>query len=201
MAPGWFEPKIKSKVRRLRQTTPQEPAPTTSSPTPSPTPSQPASEPATRPTSQPTPSPPTSTDSKTSPLPNLQERLWNQAYDELKASEPKLVEAYEKILSAGLCRNDSTSAASRPTENEIGRTRETRCRQMQQLVQEGLDRTQKAASIKRGIYEGLQAVQAVREIVDKAVHAAPEAAVAWVGVCLGLEVCVINFPNRRENGG
>ncbi|KAH7146060.1 hypothetical protein EDB81DRAFT_484509 [Dactylonectria macrodidyma] len=59
---------------------------------------------------------------------------------------------------------------------------------MQQLVQEGLDRTQKAASIKRGIDEGLQAVQAVRGIVDKAVHAAPEAAVAWVGVCLRLEI-------------
>jgi hypothetical protein len=72
---------------------------------------------------------------------------------------------------------------------------------MQQLVQEGLDRTQNQASIKRGIDEGLQAVQAVREIVDKAVHAAPEAAVAWVGVCLGLEVGVISFPNRRENGG
>jgi hypothetical protein len=69
---------------------------------------------------------------------------------------------------------------------------------MQQLVRDGLDRTQKAASIKRGIDEGLQAVQAVRGIVDKAVQAAPEAAIAWVGVCLGLEVCVTSFPNRRE---
>ncbi|KAF9775895.1 hypothetical protein IL306_005973 [Fusarium sp. DS 682] len=59
---------------------------------------------------------------------------------------------------------------------------------MQQLVRDGLDRTQKAASIKRGIDEGLQAVQAVRGIVDKAIQAAPEAAIAWVGVCLGLEV-------------
>jgi hypothetical protein len=52
-------------------------------------------------------------------------------------------------------------------------------------------------SIKRGIDEGLQAVQAIRAIVDKAVQAAPEAAVAWVGVCLGLEVCMISFRNRR----
>lgn len=72
---------------------------------------------------------------------------------------------------------------------------------MQQLVQAGLDRTQKQASIKRGIDEGLQVVQTVRGIVDKAVHAAPEAAVAWVGVCLGLEVCMIIFPNRRKSGG
>ncbi|KAH7124913.1 hypothetical protein B0J13DRAFT_455198, partial [Dactylonectria estremocensis] len=187
MARRWFE-KVESKVRKRRPAAPHQSALAPSPPAPSPTPSRPASQPTTQPTSQPTPSPPTSTDSDISPLPTLQERLWNQAYDELKVSEPKVVEAYEKILSAELCRNDSTSVASRPTENEIGRTRETRCRQMQQLVQEGLDRTQKAASIKRGIDESLQAVQAVRGIVDKAVHAAPEAAVAWVGVCLGLEI-------------
>lgn len=68
---------------------------------------------------------------------------------------------------------------------------------MQQLVQEGLDRTRKEASIKQGIDEGLQAVQAVRGIVDKAVQAAPEAAVAWVGVCLGLEVCDQLFQLKR----
>ncbi|KAH8646435.1 hypothetical protein BGZ61DRAFT_65069 [Ilyonectria robusta] len=198
MASRWVE-KAKSKARRLLQPAPQDSASAPSPATSSPTPSRPPSELATRPTSQPTPSPPTSTDSKTSPLPSLQERLWNQAYDELKASEPKVVEAYEKILSAELCRNDSTSVASRPTENEIGRIRETRCRQMQQLVQEGLDRTQKAASIKRGIDEGLQAVQAVRGIVDKAVQAAPEAAVAWAGVCLVLEILSNPVTEARDN--
>ncbi|KAH6988601.1 hypothetical protein EDB80DRAFT_172177 [Ilyonectria destructans] len=178
MAPRWFE-KVESKAKRLLQAPPSPPSP---SPTP-----------------QPTPSPPISTDSNTSPLPSLQERLWNQAYDELKAGEPKLVEAYERILSAELCRNDSTSVASRPTENEIGRSRDTRRHQMQQLVQAGLDRTQKQASIKRGIDEGLQAVQAVRGIVDKAVHAAPEAAVAWVGVCLGLEILSNPVTEARDN--
>ncbi|KAL6406189.1 hypothetical protein AUP68_10357 [Ilyonectria robusta] len=171
MAPRWFE-KVESKAKRLLQAPPSP---------------------------QPTPSPPISTDSNTSPLPSLQERLWNQAYDELKVGEPKLVEAYERILSAELCRNDSTSVASRPTENEIGRSRDTRRHQMQQLVQAGLDRTQKQASIKRGIDEGLQAVQAVRGIVDKAVHAAPEAAVAWVGVCLGLEILSNPVTEARDN--
>ncbi|KAH7124790.1 NACHT domain-containing protein [Dactylonectria macrodidyma] len=198
MARRWFE-KVESKVRKRRPAAPHQSALAPSPPTPSPTPSRPAPQPTTRPTSQPTPSPPTLTDSDTSPLPTLQERLWNQAYDELKVSEPKVVEVYEKILSAELCRNNSTSVASRPTENEIGRTRETRCRQMQQLVQEGLDRTQKAASIKRGIDEGLQAVQAVRGIVDKAVHAAPEAAVAWVSVCLGLEILSNPVTEARDN--
>ncbi|KAL6409963.1 hypothetical protein AUP68_06370 [Ilyonectria robusta] len=193
MAPRWLE-KAKSKIDRPRQAAPQEPASAPSPPTPSPTPSRPASQPATRPTAQPTTSPPTSTDSETSRLPSLQERLWNQAYDELKASETKLVEAYERILSAELDRNDSSPVASEPTEHEIGRTREIRCRQMQQLVQEGLDRTQKQASIIRGMDEGMQAVQAVRGIVGKAVHTAPEAAVAWVGICLGLEVYILSNP-------
>ncbi|KAF6515295.1 hypothetical protein HZS61_005201 [Fusarium oxysporum f. sp. conglutinans] len=196
MAPILFE-KAKFKARRLLQAAPQESVSAPSPLTPSPTPSRPASQPSTRPTSQ--PSPPTSTDSDTPPLPSLQERLWNQAYDELKASEPKLVEAYEQILSAELCRNDSPSVASRPTKNEIGMTRETRYRQMQQLVQQGLDRTQRAASIKRGIDEGLQAVQALRGIVDKAVHAAPEAAVAWVGVCFGLEILSNPVTEARDN--
>ncbi|EXL40785.1 hypothetical protein FOCG_16729 [Fusarium oxysporum f. sp. radicis-lycopersici 26381] len=188
MAPRWFE-KVESKAKKLLSHS----AP---SPSPSPTPSQPASEPAARPTSQPTPSPPTSTDSETSPLLSLQERLWNQAYDELKTSEPKLVEAYEKILSIGLHRKDPSSVTCESTENEIEGARETRCRQMQQLVR---DRTQKAASIKRGIDEGLQAVQAVRGIVDKAIQAAPEAAIAWVGVCLGLEILSNPVTEARYN--
>ncbi|KAH6885000.1 NACHT domain-containing protein [Thelonectria olida] len=146
MAPR-FE-KFEFRIRSLWQTPPSESALGRPS-TPSPTLSQPAS--------QPTPSPLASSDSEIS-LPSLQERLWNQAYDELKASEPKVVGT-----------------------NEIGKTRETRCRQMQQLVRAGLERTQKEASIKRGIDEGLQAVQTVRGIVDKAVQASPEAAVAWVG--------------------
>ncbi|KAF4448241.1 nwd1 protein [Fusarium austroafricanum] len=191
MAPRWFE-KVESKAKKLL-------SPLAPSPSPSPTPSQPASESAARPTSQPTPPPPTSTDSETSPLPNLQERLWNQAYDELKASEPKLVEAYEKILSVGLHRKDPSSVTCESTENEIEGARETRCRQMQQLVRYGLDRTQKAASIKRGIDEGLQAVQAVRGIVDKAIQAAPEAAIAWVGVCLGLEILSNPVTEARYN--
>ncbi|KAI8710415.1 NACHT domain-containing protein [Fusarium sp. LHS14.1] len=195
MTSRWVE-KAKSKGRKWLHATPQESA---SAPTPLLTPSRPTSQQTTQSTSQPTPSLPTSMDSDTSPLPTLQERLWNQAYDELKASGPKLVEAYEKILSAGLHRNDPSNVASESTENKIGRSRGTRCGQMQQLVQSGLDRTKKQASIKRGIDEGLQAVQEVRRMVDKAVYAAPEAAVAWVGVCLGLEILSNPVTEARDN--
>jgi cytoskeletal protein RodZ len=49
---------------------------------------------ATQPTSQPPPSPPKSTDAETSPLPSLQEQLWNQAYDELDVKDSE----YGRIL-------------------------------------------------------------------------------------------------------
>ncbi|KAH7176212.1 hypothetical protein EDB81DRAFT_897322 [Dactylonectria macrodidyma] len=159
MAPRWFE-KVESKARRLVQAAPQESASAPLPPTPSSTPSRPASQRATRPISQSMPSLPFPPDSETSPLPSLQEQLWNHAYDKLKASEPKLVETKDsgdKML---------------PNAKE--------------------------ASIKRGIDEGLQAVQAIRGIVDRAVHAAPEAAVAWVGVCLGLEDLHVTDPRKDK---
>ncbi|OBS16087.1 hypothetical protein FPOA_13172 [Fusarium poae] len=103
------------------------------------------------------------------------------------------------ILSAKLHGDDPSFATRESTDSEIGETPRTRCGQMQQLVQAGLDRTQKQASIKQGIDEGLQAVQEVRRIVDKALHAAPEAAVAWVGVCLGLEILSNPIAEARDN--
>ena len=103
-------------------------------------------------------------------------------YDELKASERKVVDVHKTTLFDGLLRNDSSSAASQPTEYRIGKTQDARCRQMQQLVQAGLDRIQREAFTEGGIDEGLQAVQAVRGIVDKAIQTAPQATIAWTGV-------------------
>ncbi|KAF4987184.1 hypothetical protein FGRMN_10500, partial [Fusarium graminum] len=197
MAPALFG-KVKSKGRKLLQAAHRESS-TPSPQTLSPTPSRPSSQLAARPTSQPTPSPHTSTDSDTSSLTSLQERLWNKAYDGLKTSEPKLVGTYEKILSAKLHEDDPSSVASVPTDNGIASAWGPRCRQMQQLIQGGLGRTQKQASIKQGIDEGLQAIQAVRGIMDSAVKAAPEAAVAWVGVCLGLEILSNPVTEARAN--
>ncbi|OWT42609.1 WD domain, g-beta repeat domain-containing protein [Pochonia chlamydosporia 170] len=125
-------------------------------------------------------------------LSSLQERLWNQAYDELKASEPKALDAYETILSNELYPNNIV-------ENEIGKTPDARCQQMQQLVQTGLDRTLKETSIKEGIGECLEVVQRMRGIVDKAIQAAPQAAVAWVGVCIGLEIISKPVTEARSN--
>ena len=128
---------------------------------------------------------------------SLQERLWNDAYDKVKLSEPQLVEDYEQILSTVLDKTETRSASRKPIVNIMGKDRETRSRQMQQLVMNGLDRTQKEASIKHSIDGVLQVWQTLRGTVDKAMQMAPEAVVAWAGVCLGLEVCISNFPPAR----
>ncbi|KAK7408615.1 hypothetical protein QQX98_009217 [Neonectria punicea] len=70
---------------------------------------------------------------------------------------------------------------------------------MKQVVKKGLDQTQKQASVTQAIDEGLQVWQALRGTVDKAVQLAPEAAIAWAGVCLGLEILSNPITKARDN--
>ncbi|KAM4062955.1 hypothetical protein HRG_010481 [Hirsutella rhossiliensis] len=114
MAPSW----LKKAVRFPKHAVPQEPAVASSSSS----------------TAQLTPSVPASTDPEdNAQSPGLQERLWNRAYDQVKLSDSKIVEVYEKILSNQL-RQEESAPASEPTENKIGQTQETRWHQMRQLV-------------------------------------------------------------------
>ena len=69
------------------QVTVQQPATTVSAEPPTPTDS---------------PAPTATSDAVASNPPSLPERLWDRAYDELKAKESKLVATYEKILSREL---------------------------------------------------------------------------------------------------
>lgn len=134
--------------------------------------------------SQPPPlgvSSPPATEPEPSPLSSLQEKIWNQAYDDARTIEPKLVERFEKLVFAELHRNEISAEFVDRT--EIG------SHQMREFVQDGLDRTKKEASFKQGIDDGLEVVRAVRGIMDRAVQVAPEAAVVWAAVCLGIEVC------------
>ncbi|KAK7414057.1 hypothetical protein QQX98_007089 [Neonectria punicea] len=119
---------------------------------------------------------------------SLQERLWNEAYDGLKSSESDMVETYEKILSRQLHDGESTSTSLASQKNEIEQGQEGRSHQMKQLVRIGLEKTAKNANIKQGIENGMQTATIVRGMVDKAIQASPEAAVAWVGVCLALDI-------------
>jgi len=160
-------------------------------------PAPPAPEP-TQPPQQATPSP-LAAELETLPLPSLQEKIWNKTYDELRANEPKVVDAFEKIVSAELRRDETSAKSADRVTNDVTTDREARLHQMRQFVQNGIDRTKKEASIKQGIDDVLQAVHAVRGIMDRAVHAAPEAAVAWATVCLGLEILSNPVTEALEN--
>lgn len=197
MAPHWSD-KIRTKAKRLLPRAVSGPAQAFVQ-TPPPTSPQPATLSASRPISQSSLPAPIVDDCEIPPLLSIQEKLWNRAYNDLKSGEPKLVEAYEKFLSAELDPDDSASAVSGPAQNMIATVQETRSRQMQRLVQAGLDRTEKQASIKEQVDEVLKIVQTVRSLADGAIRAVPSAAIAWVGVCLGLEVCD-EFSRPGNNG-
>lgn len=162
MAPSWAK-KLESRLKVTRRGTPPEPTLTS--------PSMSISS-LTKPGSEPR---------STSGHLSIQERLWNQAYDDLKTSEAKTVETYEKLLSTELHKAGSG-------ENKIGQTLEARSSQMQQLVQLGLERTKKIANIKASVADGLDVVDSLKGIIDQAVKASPEASIAWAGISFGVEV-------------
>ncbi|KFA69571.1 hypothetical protein S40285_09195 [Stachybotrys chlorohalonatus IBT 40285] len=168
MAHSRLGSKLSSMIRRPRQTSSPQPSPAAKPA------AKPAATPAVQVTSQPLPFRTAPKDVNTRPPPRLQERIWNQAYDNLKESEPKVVDAFERILSAELQPTEWDSSDPQSTENSIEKDWKIRSHQMQQLVQNGLDRTKKVASIKRETGESLKAVQAVRGIVESAAERSPE---------------------------
>ncbi|KKF92248.1 Vegetative incompatibility protein HET-E-1 [Ceratocystis platani] len=137
-------------------------------------------------------------------LSTLQEKVWENAYKGLRSKEPKLVEAFEKIvLSECHYEDDETCVEVEPTDRIKGKmTAELKVTssQMREIAERGIERTKKEAALKQGIDDGLRAVQAVMGIMDRALRAAPEAAVIWATVCLGIEVLKNPITETVENG-
>jgi hypothetical protein len=131
-----------------------------------------------------------SSDASTSQHESLQGQLWNQAYDALKDKEADLVEAYEKLLSHELSGGDRDSSHidERPT-NLIAQTNsERRKSQMNQIVEAGLKKTEKEASIKSGLGEKTRVLSSMKDLISAAVKSSPEASLAWTGVCFCMQV-------------
>ena len=129
----------------------------------------------------------------TPPIPP--ERLWDLAYDSLKDDEPKLVKAYEKVLSHELEENASSSVASaiEQTNPAIRRS------QMSQLVQAGLKKTEKETKVKQDIGNALQVVLSAKDIIGSAIQTVPQAALAWTGVCFALQILVNPTQETKAN--
>lgn len=116
---------------------------------------------------------------------SLAEQLWDRAYDDLKAQDVALIQAYEKILSSKL-------EATGSEQNIIAQhDAHTRRNQMRQLIHDGLNKTAKEAKVKEVIGVAIS----TKDIITNAVQAVPQAALAWAGVCVALEVIL---PLERE---
>ncbi|KAI1648296.1 uncharacterized protein F4817DRAFT_70175 [Daldinia loculata] len=130
------------------------------------------------------PQPPFSTqldppDTTTKVHTSLQGRLWNEVYDCLKAEQPKLVDAYETLLSRELI-EDLSSTDEAVQNNDIDQTNSERRRsQMHRLVQAGLEKTGTEATVKQNIQGTMNYISPVKEFIDIAVKSVPEAAIAW----------------------
>lgn len=133
--------------------------------------------------------------SSTSLNTKLSERLWDLAYDSLKADEPKSVEAYEKILSYEITQTRSSpsgikdQAALDDQDNIIEQDNPAmRKLQMLQTVQIGMKKIEKEAKAKKGLGDFVTFVLARKEVIDAALQAVPQAALAWSGCCFVLQI-------------
>ncbi|KAM5344207.1 hypothetical protein ACJ41O_012744 [Fusarium nematophilum] len=136
---------------------------------------------------------------------NIQEirsRVWNDAYDKTKEDEPRIVEAYEKVLSAQLRAGECVPSADGNSTNVIGQDAQARKAQMKELVDRGLEKAEKEAKIKETIKDGMQPIKNVKEFVSVAVKAEPSAAVAWVGITTCLEIITnpVSEPGINREG-
>ncbi|KAL7807293.1 hypothetical protein V8C26DRAFT_415021 [Trichoderma gracile] len=117
------------------------------------------------------------------------ESIWNDAYDSLAAKEPRLVQAYEMILSFRLSRETADSVDLTTKQNIIERGNVlVRREQMWRLIQDGLEKTTREANAKGKTGISMQVVDATQRLVANAIRDAPQAALPWVVVSISLEM-------------
>lgn len=122
---------------------------------------------------------------------SLAEHLWDRAYDELKEneSEAALVQAYERILSRHLRDRDLASDSDVDEENIIAQDDPgARRAQMRTLVTSGWAKIERETKMKESLDKGVQALLSAKRIISSAIQTVPQAALAWTGVCVALEV-------------
>lgn len=119
-------------------------------------------------------------------------KLWDEAYDELRRLEPELVKAYEKILSHDYKTSRETERAQ---ENLIEQDDRTRRRlQMDQILRGILQNSGKPTGAERRVEDAINVVLSLKQVIGSSLQPVPIAALAWTGVCIGLQVI-----NRRTN--
>jgi hypothetical protein len=90
--------------------------------------------------------------------------------------------------------NDTLGDEQKDTRKDLAKNlikkddRETRRTQMKQLIQGGLKRTEKEAKLKQNIGEVTKVITNASNIISSALQACPQAALAWTGVTLAIQV-------------
>lgn len=112
------------------------------------------------------------------------ERLWFQAYNNLRVEDATLVRDFEALSSVLGTASLSESKIINDHDPMVYREH------LRQLIRVGLEKTATEARIKNGIGDVLGIILKAKDMVDSAIQAVPHAALAWSGVCLTLEVYV-----------
>ncbi|RBR16868.1 uncharacterized protein FIESC28_06783 [Fusarium coffeatum] len=128
--------------------------------------------------------------------------LWNDAYDSLRAKDEPLVTAYENLLSQEL-RSEEDSHDRNESESDNCIDNEDvnhRHKQLQMIIRNGQRRAEKERTtytifgktftVRDQASRTAEFVKSVKTIVDEAVKASPEAALAWAGICTVLPILI-----------
>ncbi|KAH0499720.1 hypothetical protein TgHK011_006895 [Trichoderma gracile] len=139
-------------------------------------------------------------DEEGKPAQTTSDEIWDRAYDELKAEESALVQAYESILTAQLfCDNDGTTDATSGGNRIEQHDKENRRSQMQKLVKNGLNKISRESKAKSRIGDYLPIVDVSNNIVTNVVKGVPQAALPWAAVSLSLELLTNPISETKAN--
>ncbi|KAF5694804.1 het-E-1 heterokaryon incompatibility protein [Fusarium denticulatum] len=117
---------------------------------------------------------------------SIPERLWNRADDILEEKELEIVKSYQEILNLVQLELDDTAAPEELQHLEHCKTNKSR--HMWRLVCSGLEKSKRQTKLKESVSNIIETIDNLKGIVDKAVKYSSEAAIAWAGVTLGLEI-------------
>ncbi|GFP58783.1 hypothetical protein TASIC1_0011015000 [Trichoderma asperellum] len=141
----------------------------------------------------------------------IETSLWDRAYDGLREKDRKLVEEYEQLLSIELQTSTSTKNDLQPARRDNGDERDvrienqmessdrrTRLSQLETITNKGLQQLEKKKTrfnmfgrefiLRDQLAQATRLIQTIKDVIDDAVRASPEASIAWAGVCVILPV-------------
>ncbi|KAK4075235.1 hypothetical protein Purlil1_12725 [Purpureocillium lilacinum] len=114
------------------------------------------------------------------------QRVWNSAYDSLKndGNTATLVESYVRTLDKALgTGNDTGNGVAALLDDS-----DTRQRVMKKFVKAGQAKIATSSRLTKGVGNVAEFIHKIKPIVDTAIGNLPQAALPWVGVCVGLQI-------------